>query len=263
MRIGLVPTMGALHDGHLSLVRYCKKNCDITVVSIFVNPTQFNNDDDYAAYPNTLTRDLALLQSEKVEAVFTPDNETLYPRPSIMGISFNPLDSLLEGAFRPGHFSGVALVVSKLFNIVNPDTAFFGQKDLQQVAVIKKLNEELAFGIEIETVPTQRATDGLALSSRNSRLTDQQRHLAPVLYKTLAEAKRKLLAKEDIGLTMEAARGQLEKYSPDIKLEYLEIVDSNELTIVKNLSAHNQVSLCIAAYFGEVRLIDNLFVISR
>lgn len=263
LRIGLVPTMGALHNGHLSLVRHCKQHCDLTVVSIFVNPTQFNNSADYEKYPITQEKDIELLRSDQVDVVFTPNKKTLYPTESTISFSFDPLDRVLEGAFRPGHFSGVALVVSKLFNIVNPDVAYFGQKDLQQVAVIKKLNQELNFDIDIQTVPTVRETDGLALSSRNSRLTAKQRDLAPVLSKMMLETKSRLLYGEDIETTMADARLMLEKYRPDIELEYLEIVDSNELTAVKSLSDHQQVSLCIAAYLGEVRLIDNLFVISR
>lgn len=263
LRIGLVPTMGALHQGHLSLVRHCKQHCDLTVVSIFVNPTQFNNLSDYEQYPVTIEQDIDLLKQEAVDAVFSPGQEVLYPSASKISFSFTPLDSVLEGAFRPGHFSGVALVVSKLFNIVQPDIACFGQKDLQQVAIIKNLNEELAFGIDVQTVPTVRETDGLALSSRNTRLSRHQRQLAPIVYKSMTVAKQRLLNGADIGTTMAEARQQFEKYQPDIELEYFELVDSNELTVVKNLSEHAQVSLCIAAYFGEVRLIDNLFVVSR
>ena len=263
LKIGLVPTMGALHQGHLSLIRHCKQHCDLTVVSVFVNPTQFHNPSDYEKYPVDLDQDLELLREEEVEVIFTPKKEVLYPVESKISFSFDPLDSILEGAFRPGHFSGVALVVSKLFNIVQPDIACFGQKDLQQVAVIKNLNAELAFGIDIQTIPTVREADGLALSSRNTRLSPEQRKLAPVLYKTMVETKEKLLLGESLNTTLSASRQFLKDHEPAIQLEYFELVDSNNLSTVRNLSAHNQVSLCTAAYFGEVRLIDNLFVISQ
>ncbi|KPQ17170.1 MAG: pantoate--beta-alanine ligase PanC, partial [Algoriphagus marincola HL-49] len=154
IRIGLVPTMGALHQGHLDLVKRSKENCDTTVVSIFVNPTQFNNPEDFAKYPQSLNDDLALLNTEGADYVFTPSVETMYPQKPQMTLDFGPLEQVLEGAFRPGHFNGVGLVVSKLFHLIQPHIAFFGQKDLQQVAIIKRLVLDLSFPIEIQTIPT-------------------------------------------------------------------------------------------------------------
>ncbi|MGB3465153.1 MAG: pantoate--beta-alanine ligase [Cyclobacteriaceae bacterium] len=262
LSIGLVPTMGALHDGHLSLIEACKKKCDITVVSIFVNPTQFNNREDFEKYPVTMVADQALLEKVGTDVLFCPAVEEMYHGNGYLSMQFGRLDTILEGKYRPGHFSGVGLIVSKFFNIVQPDVAFFGQKDLQQVAVIKKLNNELAFGIDLQVVPTVRDTDGLALSSRNTRLNAEQRSLAPVLYKILSDVKERLLASEPLEETIRNATRKIEDH-PDIALEYLEVVDSNELTLVKDLSEHEEISICIAAYFGDIRLIDNLFLISR
>jgi len=250
--IGLVPTMGALHKGHLSLIKKSLASCDLTVVSIFVNPTQFNKEEDFNNYPVTLEADKALLIKEGIDILFMPDAKEMYPDRSKIKLHFGQLDTVLEGKFRLGHFSGVGLIVSKLFNIVSPDKAFFGQKDLQQVAVIKKLNSELTFGIDIITVPTVRDADGLALSSRNKRLTTDQRKLAPILYQILTETKSSLISGEDIQIVMKHARDKIAENNPEIELEYLE-----------DISKHQEISLCIAAYFNEIRLIDNLFLFSR
>ena len=263
MRIGLVPTMGALHEGHLSLIKKCKSDCDITVVSIFVNPTQFNNKEDFEKYPVTLEEDKQLLINEKADVLFHPDKQEIYPQEGKISLSFGSLENVMEGKFRPGHFSGVGLIVSKLFNIISPDIAFFGQKDLQQVAVIKKLNEDLSFGIHISVVPTVRDEKGLALSSRNKRLNDRQKNIAPVLFQTLIGVKDKILDKEKISVAMEWGRKNISGYAPEIELEYLEIVDSNELTVVEDSSNHQEISICVAAYLGDIRLIDNLFLFSR
>lgn len=261
--IGLVPTMGALHEGHLYLIKKSISECDITVVSIFVNPTQFNNSEDFKKYPITIEEDKSKLLQENIDVLFNPAVEEIYPRTGKMSLRFGLLDTVMEGKFRPGHFSGVGLIVSKLFNIVVPDVAFFGQKDLQQVAVIKRLNEELTFGINIDIVKTVRDPDGLALSSRNKRLTKRQRNLAPVLFDTLNKTCDKLLNGESISNSLSWGRKKITENAPEIKLEYLEIVDSNELTTVENITDHQEISLCIAAYFGEIRLIDNLFLFSR
>ena len=263
LRIGLVPTMGALHEGHLSLIKKCRKECDVTVVSIFVNPTQFNNKEDFEKYPVTLQDDQQLLVREKADVLFHPDQQEIYPTEGKMSLSFGMLETVMDGKFRPGHFSGVGLIVSKLFNIVSPDIAFFGQKDLQQVAVIKKLNEDLSFGIQICVVPTVRGESGLALSSRNKRLDSKQKSIAPAIYQTLKGIKDQILNKEKISDAMVWGRNNISKHAPDIELEYLEIVDSNELTEVEDTSNHEEISICIAAYLGEVRLIDNLFLFSR
>ncbi len=263
LKIGLIPTMGALHEGHLILIRNSLSICDVTVVSIFVNPTQFNNAEDFKKYPKTLSEDIELLENEGVDLLFNPDNSEMYQQPSQLNFQFERIGSILEGKFRPGHFSGVGLVVSKLFNIIRPHVAFFGQKDLQQVAVIKKLNEELLFGLEIQTIATVREANGLALSSRNKRLSKSHKALAPILYKTMQEAKTKLLSGESIEKTISSSKKSILSQGSSIKLEYFEIVDSNELTPVKEISEHKEISICVAAHFGEVRLIDNLFLFSR
>lgn len=262
LRIGLVPTMGALHDGHTSLIKGCQQECDITVVSIFVNPTQFNNRDDYENYPVTKEDDQRILEKMSTDVLFLPSADEMYTDESYLTMQFGRLDRILEGKFRPGHFSGVGLVVSKLFNIVRPDVAYFGQKDLQQVAVIKKLNEELAFGILLRVIETVRDTDGLALSSRNKRLSTEQRRLAPVLYNTLCWIRDQLLAGSPVERTLAEAACKIDNHS-GVELEYLEIVDSNDLSPVSDLDAHEQISICVAAYLGKIRLIDNLYLISR
>jgi len=263
LQIGLVPTMGALHQGHISLIKKCTAECDLTVVSIFVNPTQFNNVEDFEKYPMTVEDDKSLLIKEQVDVLFIPDVEEIYPKEGKISLNFGSVESVMEGKFRPGHFSGVGLIVSKLFNIVSPDVAFFGQKDLQQTAIIKKLNEELTFGIDIRIVPTVRNNEGLALSSRNKRLNNRQKVLAPLLYKLLTDVRDKVLDEGNISLAKDWGRKQMSEFEPEIELEYLEIVDSDELTDVENISNHKEISLCIAAYLGEIRLIDNLFLFSR
>ena len=232
-------------------------------MSIFVNPTQFNNSEDFDKYPITLEDDKSILLKEQVDVLFIPDVKEIYPKESKMSLNFGSIETVMEGKFRPGHFSGVGLIVSKLFNIVSPDVAFFGQKDLQQTAVIKKLNEELTFGIDIRIVPTVRNKEGLALSSRNKRLTGRQKILAPVLFQILNDVKEKVLHEGNISSAKDWGIKKVSEYGSEIELEYLEIVDSNELTDVENVSNHQEISLCIAAYLGEVRLIDNLFLISR
>jgi len=263
IKIGLVPTMGALHAGHVSLIRKCASVCDLTVVSIFVNPAQFNNPDDFKKYPITTQKDQELLEKEEVDILFSPDQGEIYPNQSKLEFDLGKIGSIMEGEFRPGHFSGVCLIVSKLFNIVQPHTAFFGQKDLQQVAIIKRLNLELSFGIDIYTVDTVRELDGLAMSSRNSRLSKRDRKLAPVLFQSMSLLKEKLTAGESIDASLIAAKNNVLEKDPSIHLEYLEIVDSIELERVENIEEHQEISICVAAHFGDVRLIDNLFLFSR
>src|SRR5688500_4628457 len=173
--VGLVPTMGALHAGHISLINASKAENDVTVGSIFVNPIQFNNQNDLLKYPRTLNKDIELLEEAGCNVLFSPENTEMYPERSTVTLDFGPLDKIMEGEFRPGHFSGVALVVSKLFNIVKPDHAYFGQKDWQQFAIIQKLTEELNFDVSLRSIATLRESDGLALSSRNLRLDSEQR----------------------------------------------------------------------------------------
>lgn len=254
--------MGALHDGHLKLVEECTKSCDITVVSIFVNPKQFNDSADFENYPNLIGQDLEKLENIEVDVVYNPESKEMYPEETCVTIGFGKLEESMEGYFRPNHFGGVGLVVSKLFNIVSPDVAFFGQKDFQQLALIRKLNADLSFGIEIVSVPTVRENDGLAMSSRNLRLTEEERTIAPVIYKTLNLLKEELLSGKTVEDSRRTAKTYIESHR-SIRLEYLEVVDSNSLAQVFSIDQHSQVSLCIAAYLGDVRLIDNLYLFSR
>jgi len=257
--VGLVPTMGALHEGHLDLVKKAKENSDIVIVSIFVNPTQFNNPDDFAKYPKTLDKDLDLLKNFGVDAVFVPENQEVYPEYPAIKINFGNLERVLEGAFRPGHFNGVGIVVSKLLNIVKPHKAFFGQKDLQQVAVIKRLVKDLSFDVEIIVVPTVRESSGLALSSRNLRLSPEQREIALVLYSSLSFAKTELLK----GASWFKVKSEIEmlfQQTPQVELEYFELVDSEKMTVLEGLQVGIPISICVASYVGEVRLIDNISV---
>lgn len=257
--VGLVPTMGALHEGHLRLVRQAKMENSVVVVSIFVNPTQFNNPEDLEKYPRNLSADLALLEKENVDFVFAPGNQEMYPSQMHTSISFPGLDQVLEGAFRPGHFNGVAIVISKLFHIIEPDVAYFGQKDLQQVSVIKRLVQDLHFGLDIRVVPTVRNPDGLALSSRNERLTPHQRSQALILSLTLKQAENDLRSGMEWNKVKEAI---MPNFGPtaDVQLEYLELVDTDTFEILTKSQANRNQALCIAAYVGGVRLIDNVIL---
>src|SRR5688500_18015907 len=200
--IGLVPTMGALHQGHLALIKASQSQNQVTVSTIFVNPTQFNNAADLLKYPRTIEKDTQLLKEVRCDVLFSPETEEIYPEKSIIKLDFGDLDKVMEGKFRPGHFSGVGLVVSKLLNIVEPDHAYFGQKDWQQFAVISRLVGELKFNVNLHSIPTLREPDGLALSSRNLRLTAEQRANGAVFYRALLTAKRELKS----GKKMEAVR---------------------------------------------------------
>lgn len=260
--IGLVPTMGALHAGHLSLIKASAAQNDVTVCSIFVNPTQFNNPSDLQKYPRTLDKDTLLLEKVECDAVFCPDASEMYPERSIIKFDFGHLDKVMEGAFRPGHFSGVGLVVSKLFNIIQPTHAYFGQKDWQQFAVIRRLVEELNFDLELTSVPTSREDDGLAMSSRNLRLNPEQRQVATVFYESLVVARQALQQ----GKTVQEARAMVQTKFDErhVSLEYFELADSKNLNILENVKASDAPSgqpiMCIAGFVGEVRLIDNMFL---
>lgn len=257
--IGFVPTMGALHQGHLDLVKKAIDNADSVVVSIFVNPTQFNNIEDFEQYPKSLDSDLELLENIGVAAVFIPDNQEIYPDKPALRIDFGSLEQRLEGAFRPGHFNGVGIVVSKLLNIVKPDKAFFGQKDLQQVAVIKRLVLDLSYDVEIIVVPTVRDKDGLALSSRNIRLDPAERKVALILYRMLSYAKSELfngVAWLDILFMVRHEFSQIS----DVRLEYFELVHAEDMSPQDSLRVDIPLSICVAAYVGKVRLIDNISI---
>lgn len=253
--------MGALHEGHLELIRASKLTCDITVVSIFVNPTQFNNSEDFGNYPKTLNEDLEKLKQEKVDYVYTPSNDDIYTELPILSFSFGRLESTLEGAFRPGHFNGVGIVVSKLFNIIRPSKSFFGQKDLQQVAIIRRLVTDLSFDIELIVVPTKRETDGLAMSSRNLRLSPIERESAPLLFKYLTKAKSELLAGKS---WFQVQQEIVEDFKEDslIDLEYFELIHPETFTPYQEFDSNEKSSICLAAYLGKIRLIDNLPIIS-
>jgi pantoate--beta-alanine ligase len=258
--IGFVPTMGALHKGHLELVKKAKDSVHLVVVSIFVNPTQFNNLNDFTNYPKALDKDLELLENMGVDCVFVPDNQEIYPNQPKIKIDFGDLEKVLEGSFRPGHFNGVGIVVSKLLNIVKPHKAFFGQKDLQQVAVIKRLVEDLSFDVEILVVPTVREEDGLAMSSRNLRLVKEDRLKSLILFNALTFSKSELLAGRDwLDIRKEVSR--MFAAQQGVELEYFELVHSNEMKILDGLVPEIPISLCTAAYVGGVRLIDNISVI--
>lgn len=259
--IGLVPTMGALHSGHISLIKASKIQNDLTVCSIYVNPAQFNNPIDLEKYPRTFDSDIEILKDAGCDMVFAPGNNEMYGKPSQIKFDFGSLDKILEGEFRPGHFSGVALVVAKLFNIIQPAKAYFGQKDFQQFKVISKLVEELKFDLELICAPVVREPDGLAMSSRNMRLNPDQRQKAVILSKVLRESKAQLLSGEKLTLVKNIA---MERFmAQNIRLEYFEAVDKDSLTPLETVSDPGQVVLLIAAYIGEVRLIDNLFLIEK
>jgi pantoate--beta-alanine ligase len=257
--VGLVPTMGALHEGHLALFRKSIAANDVTVGSIFVNPIQFNNPGDLQHYPRTLDKDTQLLESVGCDVLFAPDVPEMYPENTSITFDFGALERTMEGRFRPGHFSGVAVVVSKLFNIVEPDNAYFGQKDWQQFAIIRKLTQQLNFSIQLHSVETLRAPDGLALSSRNARLNEEQREYATVFYRALTAARTWLKN----GETMASIRTKVQQMidqEPDVRLEYFELADSQNLNELQDVKQSDRPILCIAGYVGEVRLIDNLFI---
>jgi len=255
--IGFVPTMGALHRGHVALIEASQRENSKTICSIFVNPAQFNNPDDLAKYPRTLEKDLDMLSKAGCDIIFCPPPEEMYSTTIQLKFDFGSLDKVLEGKFRPGHFSGVALVVSKLFNIVGPDHAYFGQKDFQQYKVIEKLIAELKFNVILRSVPIEREPDGLAMSSRNSRLTVDQRKGAIIFYESLVLAKRLLSRGSDIKSTIEFITKEISQKN-GIRLEYFELADTTNLMPLENVS--DKAILLIAGFVGEVRLIDNLLL---
>ncbi len=255
--LGLVPTMGALHDGHLELVKRSVAENTLTAASIFVNPLQFNNPDDLTKYPRTLEADCAMLEAAGCDLVFAPSAEEMYAQPPKLKLDFGDLEKVMEGAFRPGHFSGVGIVVARLFNILRPDRAYFGQKDLQQTAVVRRLIEDLALPVELVVCDTVREADGLAMSSRNRRLDQEERALAPLIFQLLNEAKDQLRSGESVKATKQHVR---EKFAaqPAFRLEYFEVADANSLQPVGARQPDGQTALCVAANLGGVRLIDNV-----
>ncbi|MFT7149537.1 MAG: pantoate--beta-alanine ligase [Nonlabens sp.] len=259
--IGLVPTMGALHQGHLKLIEASKKKCDFTVASIFVNPTQFNNPEDLTKYPKTIDEDIIKLTDAGCDVLFLPSDQEIYPSPPSLKIKLDNIGEQLEGKFRTGHFDGVGLVVSKLFNITQPDQAFFGQKDIQQFYIIKALVDQLNFPIQMNMVPTMREPNGLAMSSRNMRLSTEELMEAALIIKTLNKAKERLLSGID-PITVIAEVQKLFSASERLALEYFEIVNTDDFKPTQQLKDKEKIALCIAAEIGQVRLIDNLMLIS-
>ncbi|MFP3206069.1 MAG: pantoate--beta-alanine ligase [Hydrogenobaculum sp.] len=251
--IGFVPTMGYLHEGHMSLVKASKNMCDITVVSIFVNPKQFGPKEDYSRYPRNLERDLKLLEEAKIDMVFIPDVDTIYPEGFSTTINIGPLADILEGTFRPGHFDGVCTVVTKLFNIVKPDKAFFGEKDYQQLKIIQKLVKDLNLDIEIVPIPTKREEDGLAMSSRNAYLNQEERRRASSIYRFLLKAKEAFeKGIKDTDKIIEYAKAVLDV---DV-IDYIKIVDKETLEEKTTPSKYDRI--LIAVRIGSTRLIDNV-----
>jgi pantoate--beta-alanine ligase len=249
--------MGALHQGHLSLIKASKSENSLTVCSIYVNPSQFNNPSDLAKYPRTLEQDIELLKKANCDVLFCPDNAEMYTSENQLKFDFGELDKILEGFYRPGHFSGVALIVAKLFHIISPDKAYFGQKDFQQYKIIEKLVEELKFDVSLRCMPIEREPDGLAMSSRNARLSDLQRPKAVIFYESLQKASELLKKGNSMKDIQRLIRSKCED-SNEVRLEYLELADETSLSLIENIS--DKAILLIAGYLGEVRLIDNVKV---
>ena len=256
--IGLVPTMGALHEGHASLVRRSVSENDVTVVSVFLNPTQFNDQTDLAKYPRTLEADCQLLEECGANIVFAPSVEEVYPEPDTRHFSYPPTDSVMEGAFRPGHFNGVCQVVSKLFMMVEPDRAYFGEKDFQQIAVIRRMVDDLGFRLQIVPCPVVREATGLAMSSRNTLLTAEERQIAAHIYQTLKESKewaKTMTVQEVHDRVVEQINAV-----PELEVQYYSIVDGLSLADVTDWKESDDIVGCITVFCGSqpIRLIDHI-----
>lgn len=256
--VGLVPTMGALHAGHISLVERARKENDIVVVSVFVNPTQFNNAEDLATYPRTEEADCAKLREAGVDIAFIPTVEEMYPEPDTRQFDLGNVAAVMEGAMRPGHFNGVAQIVSRLFDIVRPTRAYFGEKDFQQIAVIRRMVEVEGFDLEIVDCPICRETDGLAMSSRNTRLTPEQRQIAPNIHRAL-ESSLDWAKTHSLSETKRYVIEEINSF-PQMEVEYYEIVDPLTMQPLGDWSeARNGSAVgCVTVYCGKVRLIDNI-----
>ena len=256
--IGLVPTMGALHEGHLSLVREARQMCDVVVVSVFVNPAQFGPGEDFQRYPRDLTQDTTRLADYNVEYIFAPSVEEIYPKNFSTYVTVEGLSEQLEGQARPGHFRGVTTVLTILFNTVRPDFAFFGQKDAQQTLVVKRLVRDLAFDIELVVLPTVREGSGLALSSRNTYLDGEEKRAATVLYRALSQAREVYLEGERGARRLaEAVRSVIEN-EPRARLEYVSVSDAETMEKLDKISDERPVLIALAVYIGRTRLIDNI-----
>jgi len=259
-RLGLVPTMGALHEGHLSLVRAAKAQCDVVAASIFVNPTQFGRAEDLSKYPRQFERDCELLEKEGVEILFAPAVEEMYPQSQATWVLVEGLSEKLDGRSRPGHFRGVTTVVAKLFHIIAPHAAFFGQKDAAQLAVIRRMVRDLNFGIEIVACPIVREADGLAMSSRNAYLNGEERNHALVLDRALQRVEEQFRGGERDAAKLISSATEIIAREPQVRLDYFEIVDPNTLDPIARIS--QRILVAVAAYVGPTRLIDNLLLAS-
>lgn len=256
LSIGLVPTMGALHDGHISLIEKARNDNDIVVVSVFVNPTQFNNSEDLRTYPRTEEDDCRKLEAARVDFALVPSVEEMYPQPDTRVFDLGPVAEVMEGAMRPGHFNGVAQIVSKLFDIVRPDRAYFGEKDFQQIAVIRRMVEIEGFDLDIVACPIKRETDGLAMSSRNVRLSQEQRAIAPAIHKTLASSVE--WAKDhSVEDTIRYVTDEINSF-PYMQVEYYQIVDGVSMQPISRWSDSSMPVGCVTVFCGDVRLIDNI-----
>ena len=255
-KVGLVPTMGALHAGHASLVKRSVNENEVTVVSVFVNPTQFNDKNDLVKYPRTLDADCKLLEACGATYTFAPSVEEMYPEPDTRQFSYAPLDTVMEGAFRPGHFNGVCQIVSKLFEAVKPHRAYFGEKDFQQLAIIHEMVRQMQFDLEIIGCPIVREEDGLALSSRNARLSAEERENALKISQTLFKS-RTFAATHTVSETQKFVEDAIAA-APGLRLEYFEIEDGNTLQKVGNWDQTSYAVGCITVFCGDVRLIDNI-----
>jgi pantoate--beta-alanine ligase len=260
-KTGFVPTMGALHQGHLSLIKMCKNNGEVCFSSIFVNPTQFNDPEDFQKYPRTLDEDIQILADSGCDYVYIPEIHELYPdgQDKIIKIELGHLAQVLEAKSRPGHFDGVITIVKKLFDIFVPDSAYFGQKDYQQYLVIKKMTELFNLSIKLNLCPVIREKDGLAMSSRNRLLTPEERQIAPVIYRTLYEASKSLKIKSLIEIKNKAEK-RLRAYNL-VNVEYFEILDAETLLNINFLEDANKILICTALKIGKIRLIDNILVV--
>lgn len=257
--IGLVPTMGYFHEGHLSLMDVARKNCEIVVVSLFVNPTQFGPNEDLAKYPRDFERDEQMAKERGVDIIFYPDKDEMYPDPFLTYVMTEKLSGMLCGKSRPIHFRGVTTIVAKLFNIIQPDVAVFGRKDAQQAIIIKKMVADLNFPVEIIVAPIIRETDGLAMSSRNTYLSSEERRQAPIIYQALQKAIEMVRRGElDAGGVERSIRQQIET-APLARIEYIEIVNEKNLEPVKTIDPETFVA--VAVRFGKTRLIDNVALI--
>lgn len=258
-RIGYVPTMGALHEGHQELIRASQAANDVTIVSIFVNRLQFNDPKDFELYPRIEQTDFELLEAMGVDAVFKPAEKEIYPTIPVISFELGEMANTMEGQFRPGHFQGVCIVLSKFFHLVRPHEVYFGLKDLQQYLIVKRMVEDLDFDMRVTGVPTKREHTGLALSSRNLRLTDSGKIIASNIYRGLELAKAKILSKREVS---EITRSLMEFYEgiDGCNIEYCKIIDARTLVSIENYAELDEIAVCVAAYVEGIRLIDNLYL---